>query len=556
MASNHYQRLRIKIIAMTLFFSLMPFFTLGVTIYYQFDTAYTSKIMEALKTLCQNRRNAIELFFDERVAQLITVANTQTLDRLKDEEYLKKVFDTMQSRSKSFLDLGVIDHEGNHLAYVGPHYEQLKSVNYHNEDWFQAAMSYGVHVSDVFLGFRRIPHFIIAVTGVEGNRRWILRATINSDIIDNIVRQGQVGKRGDAFIINRANVLQTAPRFSGKLFEHPTTPDFSSVIGTNVEEITSNGDHILFATCPITYPKWVLVLREDPQEEMAPLFKAQYAEALILIAGIFLVVVGTVFTTRSMTSELIRMEHQKAESDDLMIQSAKMAALGKMAAGIAHEINNPLAIIGEKAGWMKDLLEKEDIKASPNLGEFEDCIKKIERQVDRSRTITHRLLRFGRRMEPTEDMVDVNQILAETITFLENEAHYRDIRIQTAYADKLPRVTTDSAQLQQVFLNIINNAIDAVGKGGSIDLRTSYDGGNRGSIVIEISDNGPGIPKEVLGKIFDPFFTTKSAQDGTGLGLSISYSIIEKLGGKITVASEEGKGTTFTIYVPARGFAT
>ena len=412
MASNHYQILRIKIIAMTLFFSLIPLFALGVTIYYQFDSAYTSKITEALKTLCQNRRNSIELFFDERVAQLITVANTQSLDRLKDEEYLKKVFDTMQSRSKSFLDLGVIDDEGNHVAYVGPYHEKLKSVNYHNETWFQAAMSYGVHISDVFLGFRKIPHFIIAVTGADKNRRWILRATINSEIIDNIIHQSQVGKRGDAFIINRANVLQTTPRFSGKLFEHPTTPDFSSAMGTNVEEISANGDHTLFATCPITNPKWVLVLREDPQEEMAPLFKAQYAGVMILIAGIFLVVVGTVFTTRSMTNALVRMEHEKAASDDLMVQSAKMATLGKMAAGIAHEINNPLAIIGEKAGWMKDLLEKEDIKAGPNLAEFEDCIKKIERQVDRSRTITHRLLRFGRRMEPTEEMVDVNQVLA------------------------------------------------------------------------------------------------------------------------------------------------
>ncbi len=132
-------------------------------------------------------------------------------------------------------------------------------------------MSYGVHVSDVFLGFRKFPHFIIAVTGSDKNRRWILRATINSDIIDNIIRQAQVGKKGDAFIINRDNILQTAPRFSGKLFGQPTTPDFSSAIGTNVEETVVNGEHVFFATCPITNPKWVLVLREDPQEEMAPL---------------------------------------------------------------------------------------------------------------------------------------------------------------------------------------------------------------------------------------------------------------------------------------------
>jgi two-component system NtrC family sensor kinase len=236
----------------------------------------------------------------------------------------------------------------------------------------------------------------------------------------------------------------------------------------------SNG--IMFSLPPaITYPKWVLVLRKIPGRD-GPLLR-HVCGGVDPDFGIFPVVTAQFYDSVN-DQRTIRVEHEKAASDDLMIQSAKMAALGKMAAGIAHEINNPLAIIGEKAGWMKDLLEKEDIKASPNLGEFEDCIKKIERQVDRSRTITHRLLRFGRRMEPTEDMVDVNQILAETITFLENEAHYRDISIQTAYADKLPRVTTDSAQLQQVFLNIINNAIDAVGKGGSINLRTSYDGGN------------------------------------------------------------------------------
>jgi len=451
---------------MTLCFSLIPLFALGITIYYQFSTAYTGKLTERLKALVQNRRSVIELFFDERLSQLTTVAHTHSLGKMRDEAYLGKVFEIMQTRSRHFIDIGVIDDRGDHLAYVGPHYEQLKPVNYAREDWFQKVMASGTYVSDVFLGFRKIPHFIIAVTTRENNRTWILRATINSEILDNIVAAAQIGKRGDAFLINRQNILQTQPRFSGELLGHPTTPNFASAVGTTVEEIVQAGEQSLFATIQIPIRNWVLVVKEDPRDEMAPLFQAQYIETIILIAGVLLVVTGTILTTRSMTNELMRIEREKAVAGDMVVQSSKMAALGKMAAGIAHEINNPLQIIGEKAGWMKDLLEKEDVKASENWEEFDDCIRKIERQIERSRVITHRLLRFGRRMEPTQDMVDINRILAETLTFLENEAHHREIKITTDYADKLPPVTTDAAQLQQVFLNIIDNAIDAVGKGG------------------------------------------------------------------------------------------
>ena len=552
MALSHYSALRLKIVIMTLSFSLVPLLIMGITIYYQFSTAYNNKIMEALKTMVQNRRGSLELFFDERISQLTTVAHTHTMDQLKDESYLNKVFNIIQSRSRSYIDVGVIDDKGNHVAYVGPYYEKLKEVNYANEEWFHKVMSSGIYVSDVFLGFRKIPHFIIAVTARNENKTWILRATINSEIIDSVVKAAQLGKRGDAFIINRNNVLQTPPRLSGELLGRPTTPDFSSYVGTNVEEIDIRGEKNLFGTTQISGKDWVLVVKEDSKEEMAPLFQTQYIEALILLGGIMLVVTGTILTTRSMTNELIRMELEKAMSDDLLVQSNKMAALGKLAAGIAHEINNPLAIIGEKAGWMKDLLEKEDFKHSENFEEFEDCIKKIERQVDRSRTITHRLLRFGRRMETTEEMVDINRILAETLTFLENEAMYRDIKIETHYDDGLPQVTTDTTQLQQVFLNIINNAIDAVGKGGAIWINTRYESSANRNVVIEITDNGPGIRKDILGRIFDPFFTTKSPQEGTGLGLSISYSIMEKLGGRIAVASEENQGTTFTITLPVK----
>jgi two-component system NtrC family sensor kinase len=424
------------------------------------------------------------------------------------------------------------------------------SVNYAHEDWFHAVQSTGSYVSDVFLGFRKAPHFIIAVTTVQNNRVWILRATINSAIIDEIVAGAQIGKRGDAFIVNRSNILQTAPRFSGKLLTHPSSPDFSSSRGLIVETVSFQGNETLYAAVPIVNPNWVLVVSEDPQEEMALLFRAHYIEAVILAFGVFLVVIGTVLTTRVMTRRLKEIEKEKSKSEDLIIQSSKMAALGKMAAGIAHEINNPLQIIGDQAGWMKDLLDSEDMKQTENFEEFDQCIKKIERQVNRSREITHRLLRFGRRMETTQELVDINQILMETLTFLENEAHFRDIQIQTNYDDNLPKISTDPNQLQQVFLNIIDNAIDAVGQSGQIRVETFTDKQNHKQIMVKISDNGPGISRELISKIFDPFFTTKRPDEGTGLGLSISYGIMEKLGGHIAVESEEGKGTTFIISVP------
>jgi two-component system NtrC family sensor kinase len=153
-------------------------------------------------------------------------------------------------------------------------------------------------------------------------------------------------------------------------------------------------------------------------------------------------------------------------------------------------------------------------------------------------------------METTQEMVDINHLLTETMAFLENEANFRDIKIQTEFDKSLPRISTDPNQLQQVFLNIIDNAIDSVGESGQIGINTNVDPKNPEEILVRISDNGPGIPKALLPKIFDPFFTTKPPNEGTGLGLSISYGIMEKLGGHITVESEEGKGSTFSIHIP------
>ena len=311
------------------------------------------------------------------------------------------------------------------------------------------------------------------------------------------------------------------------------------------------GQEGLFAVGIIKLKKWVLVIREDPGDQLTPLLRTRSLMALIALGGVLLIAIGAVLATRSMMNEMMDMERKKAASEEMAMQESKMAALGKMAAGIAHEINNPLAVIGEKAGWIKDLLKMEDVPNNENFQEIDAAVNKIEYHVNRAKTITHRLLGFARRMEPVAETVDISAVLAESVAFLENEARHRQIGIKADYARDLPKTASDPAQLQQVFLNILNNAIDAIGKDGEIHLQTRHLARNN-EIGIEISDSGPGIPREMLTKIFDPFFTTKEVGKGTGLGLSISYSIVEKLGGRMMVASEEGQGTTFTIYFPVR----
>jgi two-component system NtrC family sensor kinase len=550
MEAKQYRKLWWNLILTTLSFSLVPLFLLGGVIYHQFSVSYTARIMDDMKTRAVNRCSSIDLFLDERISQLTSLANTQTLDQLKNEDYLGRVFNIIQTRSKSFLDLGVIDESGNHLAYVGPYYSVLKQVNYKDEQWFHEVMATGIFVSDVFLGFRKIPHFIIAVMVREKNRNWILRATIDSDVIDNIVHLAWIGKKGDAFLINRDNILQTTPRFGGKVMGPPEAPDFANATRNLAEEMDFQGHKVLYATGIVRVKKWVLVVQEDPTEQLTPILQARFLLLSICFGGLLLIILGAFATTRAMMTELMQMDRVRAASDEVAMQSSKMAALGKMAAGIAHEINNPLAVIGEKAGWIKDLL-KMDLADPENFQELSEAVNKIEYHVVRAKTVTHRLLGFARRMEPVEERISINTVLDESIDFLENEARYRNIDIQTNYAPDLPLTSTDQSQLQQVFLNIINNGIDAIGKDGEITISTKTNS-RQSDIIVEITDNGPGIPKDVLQKIFDPFFTTKEVGKGTGLGLSISYSIMEKLGGRIMVASEEGRGTTFTIYLPVR----
>jgi two-component system NtrC family sensor kinase len=242
---------------------------------------------------------------------------------------------------------------------------------------------------------------------------------------------------------------------------------------------------------------------------------------------------------------------KKANFDSQIVQMEKMAAIGRLAAGIAHEINNPLQMITSQSGWIEELLPEEDPKCIKNLEEYQDAIQKIRYHVRRAGHVTQRLLGFSRKISAEKECLDVNKIIEETVSFIENEAKNNNISINKHFNENLPQTMTDESHLQQVLLNLLNNALDAIGHDGYIDIATRHDKKN---IFVEIADSGAGITPDILDHIFEPFFTTKDPGKGTGLGMSISYDIMKKLGGTIKVKnkSKNGSGAVFTLTIPIK----
>ncbi len=227
-----------------------------------------------------------------------------------------------------------------------------------------------------------------------------------------------------------------------------------------------------------------------------------------------------------------------------LIQASKMAAIGELAAGVAHEINNPVGIISGAAEQLQFLL---DHIGGQNRDVPENFLKHVEvirEQADRCRRITQGLLNFARKTDIRKTEVDIAGLIKETVALLENRTIKENKKAVTHISEGLPTIMADPHLLEQVFVNLVNNALDALGDGGTVTIKARS---VEGRILLSFTDDGGGIDEDSLKKIFDPFFTTKPPGKGTGLGLSICLGIIEQMGGTLSVESKLGAGTTFMV---------
>jgi two-component system NtrC family sensor kinase len=538
---------------------LAPFVILMIvcsTLVYYFATNLFDRVESELMRVADDHRHLIEQFFSERTEDLQFVAGSNSFQSLRRQEQLSEIFHVLQSTSPAFLDLGVFDKEGNHVAYEGPY--RLEGKNYSQAEWFKAVCEKSIYISDVFMGFRNTPHFIIAVKKIDDGDPWYLRATIDTQFFNNLVENIRVGKTGEAYLINKDGVLQTRKRSGGSLMD--TDPDFKGYQSDH-HRITSftasdhQGGKCLYATGRLNTTGWFLVVRQDFYDAAAPLIRAVLVAVSLIFIGGAVVVLIAFFLASGLANRLTLADAEKREMGSQLIMAGKLAEVGEMSAGMAHEINNPLQVMTSEITMINDLFE--DCRAgdpmdTETLGLMSESVDQIGLQIKRCSNITQGLLKFARKTEPVVRSIVPHELIGEIVAMVEHQAHLEDITIRQEVDPGLPEIESDPAQLQQVFLNLLNNAIYAVKDKDDGEIRITSDVDDE-FILLAITDNGCGIDPDQLKRIFVPFFTSKPVGKGTGLGLSTCYGIVEGLGGKITVTSEINVGSVFNVQLPISG---
>ena len=550
----YYRRLTRTLVTVMLLASLTPLLLISAITGYRYHTAYTAKVIDHLQEMVEKHKQNIDSFLTEKLANIRFLGETCLAGGVTSEVLQQGLIDLQKEYGRFFVDLGLVDEHGMLTSYAGP--LKLGNVDYSDARWFKEAMTRNLFISDVFLGLRGTPHFIVAIRRTVKGEERILRATIDFESFNHLVESVRIGRTGMAYILNREGKFQTSPRIDpvqDHAFFQGLATDTDGSARVHIFKRTLPGNvQVIVLTSAMKNGSWILAYQQDWRDAFSELYQARNLSLFILVVGTIGITFMALFLSRKMVVQIRKADRDKEMMNDKMIEAGRLASLGELAAGIAHEINNPVAIMVEEAGWMGDLLEDGALGDSPDFEEFVRSLQQIRLQGDRCKEITLKLLSFARKIDSRSRDVDINKLIEEVIGLSKKHAGFGNVRISTNLDPDLPPMILSPSEMQQVILNLVNNGVDAIDsrQGGEITVTTRTE---KDRVIIEVTDNGRGIPAAELPRIFDPFFTTKPVGKGTGLGLSICYGIIRKMNGEISVQSTVGAGTTFRITLPEGG---
>jgi two-component system NtrC family sensor kinase len=530
--------------------ALLPLVVMSLIYYQLVNHSIDTESLLRTERLASNTRRAVTFFLEERLAALTFTINEMGYDRLNDPNRLEEVLKNLKLGFGGLTDLSVIADTGTQVAYAGPF--NLEGKDYSDQPWFMECQRHNACVSEIFSGYRDVPHIVVAVKSLRPDGQFfVLRATLETERLIQTLSSYKTGEHTDIFLVNRNGLLQTPSQFyEGDAYHVDITLPAYSDRTKAMMSTDRNGQPIVigyaFIDTNIAPTSFVLMVVKQKTGMMKVWLDMRSNINWFLFINAFVICLVIILTSSFMVNKMFDADREKARTMAAAEQNCQLASIGQLAAGVAHEINNPLALINETAGYVKDLFSiKQQYKNDPELVEHIDSI--IE-TVDRCGTITRQLLGFSRRFDVQVQPVDLKKMVSDVLNFHKKEAEYRDISIHADIPDSIPLIETDRGKLQQIILNLVNNAFQATDNGGLLELQCDLDGAER--VCLTIRDTGCGISEAHLKKIFEPFFTTKKEGRGTGLGLSITYGLVKKLHGEIRVQSKQGEGTTFVVTLP------
>ena len=507
-----------------------------------------SELVLRTSQLVSNSWRSVSLFMSERRSVLEFIAHDHTFETLNDKARLAAILDNLNKRFGGLSDLGVIDSAGIQQTYVGPY--QLEGRDYSNQPWFRQVLKHGVYISELDMGYRKEPHLDFAVKrDLPDGSFFVLRAALDAQKFNELIAQFEVGEKTDAFVINREGVLQTPSRYYGSVLKRIQIriPDYASKAQV-FESKNDKNERTVIGYAYIPETPFILMIVKQKGELIQPWYKTGWAFTGILAASILMILLVTLAVASHLVGQIHQADQERVNTLHQVEYTNKMVSLGRLASGVAHEINNPLAIINEKTGHIRDIFTlTEAYKKDPKLISLVDSVLDT---VKRCAEVTKGLLNFARHLNVSIQTINLQEIVSEVKSVLAKEAEFMYITVGVDLSENIPPFESDRGKLEQVFFNLFNNAIAVMNDGGHLEIKAERE--DTDFVSITFSNNGPSIPEADLKHVFEPFFYDRTGKSGTGLGLAVTYALVQEIGGQISVQSELGTGTQFNIRLPLK----
>ncbi|OGQ92883.1 MAG: hypothetical protein A2284_08415 [Deltaproteobacteria bacterium RIFOXYA12_FULL_61_11] len=540
------QRIGFRVRGLLFFAATVPMAVLALGAYFVFEGLMRDAAVGQLQLLTADHASMVDRLLQERLEVMRLLVSTEPLERLVGQGSLEELHERLGRHYPGFFqDLGVIGSNGRHLSYHGDF--DLMDKDYRGSRWFERVMLEGWFISDVFLGFRGVPHFVLAVKREASEAgSLILRSTVDLKEFSTLVARGGLGHSGDCYLLDREGRYQTKPLRGGDLMAASgLSPELFEGIRSSVHR-QPDGREFLRTMMWIKGGQWLLVTQQDEDEVLAPVRRAMGRGMFVFLLGLGFALATVFFTTRTLLRMVRKAMEEKTNADRQFTRAAKLASLGEMATGLAHEINNPLAIISAEKTNLGDVLERLGLSQG-DKEELWGSLDLIRKQIERCKGITSRMLKFGRQGQAKAEVLEPVVQLREVVSAMSRQAALQNVDLCLEHDGCTSEVVFDSCEFQQVFTNLITNALQAIEDNGAILVSVFVDGA---LVHLVVEDTGKGVESADLERCFQPFYTTKPPGKGTGLGLAVCFGAVTSWHGRIWVESESGGGAAFHITLP------